>query len=158
DPALDGGTDTSLAEPGAEPRGAAATARSGRECTMSDTATKGVNLRHGLSHLWPSEIADQFYCEYKVHRKRLHPEVRVELPPLHLGEASHIALVSQAEPISPTEIAQSIREGKKLALCEWVLEGTFRNVRIRGRPDFFAFEGMKGLLLLDFKFSSGRTP
>jgi hypothetical protein len=39
-----------------------------------------------------------------------------------------------------------------------VLEGSFRDVRIRGRPDFFAFEGKKALLLLDFKFSGGKAP
>ena len=45
-------------------------------------------LRHGLNYLWPSEIAEQYYCEYKVHLKRIHPEVRVDLPPLELGEVS----------------------------------------------------------------------
>src|SRR5262249_1340753 len=115
-------------------------------------------LRLGLKYLWPSEIADQFYCEYKVHLKRLHPEVRIELPSLELGEASHTALVSQAEPVTPTEIEQSIRVGKKLAICEWVLEGHFHGVRIRGRPDLFAFEGKNALLLLDFKFSAAKEP
>jgi hypothetical protein len=115
-------------------------------------------LRHGLDCLWPSEIADQFYCEYKVHLKRLHPEVQIELPSLELGEASHAALVSQAEPVTPAEVEQAIRAGKKLAICEWVLEGHFRGVRIRGRPDFFAFEGKNALLLLDFKFSTAREP
>src|SRR5262249_13365080 len=35
---------------------------------------------------------------------------------------------------------------------------TFHGVRIRGRPDFFAFEGKKATLLLDFKFSSAKEP
>jgi hypothetical protein len=46
---------------------------------MNDIETKVETLRHGLTYLWPSEIADQWYCEYKVHLKRLHPEVRIEL-------------------------------------------------------------------------------
>jgi hypothetical protein len=102
---------------------------------MNDSDTKNRPLRHGLTCLWPSEIADQSYCEYKVHLKRLHPEVRIELSSLELGEANHTALVSQVEPITPAEIEQSIRTGKKLAICEWVLEGCFHGVRIRGRPD-----------------------
>src|SRR5205085_8665120 len=97
-------------------------------------------LLHGLHYLAPSEIADQFYCEYKVHLKRLHPEVQIELPSLELGEASHSALVSQVAPVTPAEIERSIRTGKRLAICEWVFEGHFQGVRIRGRPDFFAFE------------------
>jgi hypothetical protein len=115
-----------------------------------------TSLRHGLTYLWPSEIADQFYCEYKVHLKRLHPEVRMELPCLEMGEVSHMALVSQAEPVTPVEIVRSIRAGKKLAICEWMLEGCFHGVRIRGRPDYFAFEGKKALLLLDFKLSRAK--
>src|SRR5262249_39172687 len=127
-------------------------------CTMNDTETKVGTLRHGLSYLWPSEVADQYYCEYKVHLKRLHPEVRIDLPTLEVGEASHAALVCQVEAITPDEIHHSIATGKKLAICEWVLEGTFHGVRIRGRPDFFAFEGKKATLLLDFKFSSAKEP
>src|SRR5262249_18103250 len=84
--------------------------------------------------------------------------VGMELASLELGEASHTALVSQAEPVTPTEIEQSIRVGKKLAICEWVLEGHFHGVRIRGRPDLFAFEGKNALLLLDFKFSAAKEP
>lgn len=115
-------------------------------------------LRHGLNCLWPSEIADQFYCEYKVHLARLHPEVQIELPSLEIGEASHAALTRQAAPITRGEIERSIREGKKLAICEWMLEGHLDGVRIRGRPDFFAFEGKNALLLLDFKFSAAKKP
>lgn len=115
-------------------------------------------LRHGLNCLWPSEIADQFYCEYKVHLKRLHPEVLIKLPSLELGETSHTALVSQAKPITSSEIAQSIRMGKKVAICEWALEGSFDGVPIRGRPDFFSFEGKRALLVLDFKFSGAKEP
>jgi len=125
---------------------------------MNDISANAGILRHGLTYLWPSEIADQYYCEYKVHLKRLHPEVHIELPSLELGETSHTALVSQAEPVTSGEIEQSIRTGKKLVLCEWVLEGCFQGVRIRGRPDFFAFEGKKATLLLDFKFSGAKKP
>jgi hypothetical protein len=39
-----------------------------------------------------------------------------------------------------------------------VLEGCFDGVRIRGRPDFFVFEGKNALLLLDFKFSAAKKP
>jgi hypothetical protein len=116
------------------------------------------DLRHGLNCLWPSEIAEQFYCEYNLHLKRLHPEIRAELPPLEVGEVSHTALASQAEPVTPAEVERSIRTGKKLTVCEWVLEGRFHDVLLRGRPDFFAFEGKKALLLLDFKFSSAKAP
>lgn len=125
---------------------------------MNDTDTKDRTLRHGLTCLWPSEIAEQFYCEYKVHLKRLHPEVQFELPPLELGQVGHMVLESQAEPITPAEIARTIGAGKKLAMCEWVLVANFRDVQLRGRPDFFAFEGQKAHLLLEFKFTSARTP
>jgi hypothetical protein len=125
---------------------------------MNDTGVHPGELRHGLTYLWPSEVAQQYYCEYKVHLTRLHPEVLIDSPPLESGEASHAALASQAEPVSPAEIEQAIRTGKKLALPEWVLEGSFQGVRIRGRPDFFAFEGKKAVLLLEFKFSSAKQP
>src|SRR2546430_17554035 len=99
-----------------------------------------AGLRYELTHLWPSEIADQLYCEYKVHLRRTHPEVHIESAALDWGEANHAALAAQAAPVTPEEVERSIREGKKLALCEWTLEGTFRDVPIRGRPDFFPFE------------------
>ncbi len=130
-------------------------------CPMQVTPRSRVTtteLRHGLGYLWPSEIADQFYCEYKVHLRRLHPEVQIDLPPLELGEASHAALASQAQLITAAELDEAIQTGKKLAICEWVLEGCFQDVRIRGRPDFFGFEGKKALLLLDFKFSDAAEP
>ena len=110
---------------------------------MNDVSTNARMLRHGLTCLWPSEIANQCYCEYKVHLTLLHPEVQIDLPPLELGEESHLALTGQAEPITAAEIEQSIQTGKKLAICEWVLEGCFHGVRIRGRPDFFALKGKK---------------
>jgi len=117
-----------------------------------------AELRHGVSCLWPSEIAEQFYCEYKVHLKRVHPEVLIELAPLELGKIGHDTLATQAEPVTAAEIEESIRKGEELAICEWVLEGNFRGVWIRGRPDLFAFEGKKALLLLEFKFSSATEP
>ena len=115
-------------------------------------------VRYELAQLWPSEIADQLYCEYKVHLRRTHPEVQLESLALAWGEANHAALAAQAAPITEAEIEKSIREGKKLALCEWTLEGVFRDVPLRGRPDFFAFEGKNAQLLLDFKFSGGDRP
>jgi len=115
-------------------------------------------LRYELTQLWPSEIADQLYCEYKVHLRRTHPEVRVESAALDWGEANHAALAAQAAPVSAEEVERAIAEGKKLALCEWTLEGTFRGVALRGRPDFFAFEGRRAQLVLDFKFSGGDRP
>ena len=122
------------------------------------TAHPTRQLRHGLNYLCPSEIADQFYCEYKVHLKRLHPEVRIELPALEHGETNHAVLVRQAKPVTHAEIEQSIRAGKPLAICEWMMEGRYQDVWIRGRPDFFAFEGKTALLLLDFKFSGAQRP
>jgi hypothetical protein len=117
-----------------------------------------ATLRHGLDCLWPSEIADQWYCEEKVHLQRLHPELRYESRLLESGEARHADLAAQAEPLTPAEVEQAVREGKRLALCEWVLEGRYRGVPIRGRPDFLALEGREVTLLLDFKFSAVYRP
>jgi hypothetical protein len=125
---------------------------------MNDIGEKGGILRHGLKCLWPSEIAQQYYCEFYVHLKRLHPEIGIELAPLEVGEASHMALASQAETITLAEVEQRIRAGKTFTICEWVLEGIFQGVRIRGRPDYFAFEGKKATLVLDFKFSGAKEP
>jgi hypothetical protein len=47
---------------------------------MHDTSAKAATLRHGLTCLWPSEIAEQFYCEYKAHLKRIHPEHALQQP------------------------------------------------------------------------------
>jgi hypothetical protein len=125
---------------------------------MNDISVQPSQLRHGLTCLHPSEVAEQYYCEYKVHLNRLHPEVRIESRPLELGEAQHAVLASQAELVTAAEVERAIRTGKKLALSEWVLEGTFQGVRVLGRTDFFTFEGKKALLLLDFKFSRAKTP
>ena len=54
---------------------------------MSAAEAKPRTFRHGLSCLWRSEIGDQFYCEYKFHPKRIHPEIQVESPAVELGEA-----------------------------------------------------------------------
>ena len=122
--------------------------------------TQGMSrtLRYDLTQLWPSEVGDQLYCEYKVHLRHTHPEVRLELLSLEQGEESHAALASQAVPVTREEVERSIKEGKKLALCEWTLEGVFREVLIRGRPDFFAFEGDRARSTLDFKFSAADRP
>jgi hypothetical protein len=115
-------------------------------------------IRHGLTVLWPSEIAQQDYCEYKVHLARLHPEVEIHLGALEAGTASHTDLVSDAQPVTDAEIAEAIKGGKQLAICEWMLEGVFHGVTVRGRPDFLALKGKKAHLVLDFKFSRARDP
>jgi hypothetical protein len=103
-------------------------------------------------------MANQLYCEYKVHLQHTHPEVVIELPSLEWGEAGHAGLASVAEPITAEEIDEALATGKELALCEWTLEGVFREARLRGRPDFFAFAGKDARLLLDFKFSGTGQP
>jgi hypothetical protein len=45
---------------------------------MIDNGVKPRTLRHGLTCLGPSKIAEQSYCEYQVHLKHTHPEVRIE--------------------------------------------------------------------------------
>jgi hypothetical protein len=125
---------------------------------MSQSRAEPSTLRHGLTFLRPSEIAEQFYCEYKVHLKRIHPEVRIELPVLEAGEANHGVLASQAKPVTQAELEEAIRTGKKSAICEWALEGAFQGVTIRGRPDFLALEGKSARLVLEFKFTRGRRP
>ncbi len=110
-------------------------------------------LRFELNCLWPSEIADQLYCEYKVHLKRTHPEVLLDLPALDAGEAGHTALTAELPAISPEAIDRAIEEGKRLAVCEWTMEGLCLGVKLRGRPDLFSFEGKEARLMLDFKFS-----
>jgi len=125
---------------------------------MNNISVQPVKLRHGLNYLKVSEVAEQSFCEYKVHLNRLHPEVRIESPPLEFGEANHAVLASQAEPVTAAEIDRAIRTGKKLVLSERELEGSFQGVRILGRTDFFTLEGKKALLLLDFKFSRAKEP
>src|SRR5438477_13159911 len=93
-----------------------------------DLPSEMHRLRHGLTCLWPSQIADQFYCEYKVHLKHLHPDVRFDLPALEVGELGHAALVDQVPAITGEEVDRFIRSGKKLAICEWILEGAFQGV------------------------------
>jgi hypothetical protein len=110
-------------------------------------------LRYELESVSPSEIADQLYCEYKVHLSHLHPEVEVGLAAQELGEAGHSGLMSVAKPISRPEIDKAVEEGRHLAVCEWTLEGVYQGVKLRGEPDYFEFEGKQGLLLLDFKFT-----
>jgi len=115
-------------------------------------------LRHGLNYLCVSDIAEQFYCEQKVHLKRLHPEVQIELPALSQGEANHTALAGQSLPITAAQIEQSVKAGKRLAICEWPMNGCLHDVEIHGRPDVFVFEGNNAHLLLDFKFSGAKEP
>ncbi len=117
-----------------------------------------TTIRYNLPCLWPSEIASQLYCEYKVHLHHAHPEVEIELPALEQGEEGHALLASLAQPITAEEIENSILEGKRLAVCEWTLEGEFRGVPVRGRPDFLDFEGKNAHLVLDFKFSGVSRP
>lgn len=109
-------------------------------------------LRYGLPCVWPSAIADQFYCEYKVHLANEHPEVRPWLPALVLGDEGHAALEAEAVPISEAEVQQAVRDGKTLAVCEWALEASLDGVPVRGRPDLIHFQGHDAQLLLDFKF------
>jgi hypothetical protein len=117
-----------------------------------------VSLRYNLGYLWPSMIADQFYCEYKVHLTKTHTEIDLELPALELGEAGHAALVQDVPLISKQQIAQAITEGRRLSISEWTLEGSYKDVSIVGRPDLVAFEGQKARLILEFKFSTAKRP
>jgi len=116
-----------------------------------------VKLRHGLVYLVASDIADQFYCEYKVHLKLLHPEVREQQVALELGDAAHAALAARGEPVSLSQIQEAIRTGKKLDILEQTLVAQFRGVEIRGRPDRYRLKGQEALLLLDFKLKRRKS-
>src|SRR5262249_46461388 len=117
-----------------------------------------VKLRHGLEVLWPSKLADQFYCEYKVHLKQTHPEVEVQFAALEVGAAGHEGLARVARPGTAVQVEEAIQQGKRLALCEWTLEAEFQGVRLRGRPDYLAFQGKNALLVLEFKFGRFSRP
>jgi hypothetical protein len=81
-------------------------------------APRPGTLRHGLTCLWPSEIANQAYCEYQVHLKRLHPEAHDLSPERVNGELSHTALISDARPTTLAAINQAVESGKKLIVRE----------------------------------------
>lgn len=115
-------------------------------------------LRYGLNCLWPSAIGEQQYCEYKIHLGHTHPAVEIEIPSLTQGELGHAEISKDAKPITTTDLERAIQEGQKVAICEWMLEGSHRDVPIRGRPDLFAFQGKQANLLLELKFTSAKTP
>ena len=117
-----------------------------------------TRLRYGLNYVTASEVADQFYCEYKVHLRRTHPEIEIRSAALDSGEESHTELTSVAQPATEAEIRQAISAGREVAVCEWTLRGQLRDVPIHGRPDFISVHGLQACLVLDFKFTGADRP
>ncbi len=117
-----------------------------------------TKLRHGVSYLTPSEMASQFYCEYKVHLNRLHPQVVNEIPQLQIGTMGHAELTSEAVPVTKAEIDKRINQGQNLVICEKDLQAEFEGVQVTGRSDFFVVHRNRSLLIMDFKFTKSLRP
>ena len=106
---------------------------------MTSTTERTIApLRYELPYVSPSAVADQMYCEYKVHLAHTHPEVIVAVEAIEAGEQGHASLVADAEPITPEEIEKAVAAGRQLVVCEWTLEGIVHDVTLRGRPDLLS--------------------
>lgn len=108
--------------------------------------------------MWPSDIGNQYYCEFKVHLECSHPEVETHFGAMEIGEAGHEGLEAIATPITQQQIEEAIHDGQSLAVAEWTLGAIINGVPIRGRPDLVSMAGKDVESILEFKFSSAATP
>jgi len=112
-----------------------------------------AKIRFNLDFVPVSAIAEQWYCEKAVDLRYRHPNIEFKSPELDFGTAGHELLGSEAEIITQQELKEYIESKKAIRLLEKVFEGAYRNVLIRGMPDYVEIKGRKAIFLLDFKFS-----
>lgn len=118
-----------------------------------DRSVWSVPLRHGLETLWPSVIADQWYCELKTHLKYEHPELEFKFAALDDGGDGHAAIASIGVPTPADVIEADLAAGKPVEVFEWILEGEVDGVKIRGKPDLIDVAKREARLVYEFKFS-----
>lgn len=117
-----------------------------------------LRKRYGLEAVWASDIADQLYCEKRVELRLLHPEVQKETAEQRAGSEAHEQLTARAVPVSEKQLREQLASGKRILLREFPFRGRIRGIPIIGKPDLVAFDGLKALLLADYKFSRRREP
>ncbi|MBX3278197.1 MAG: PD-(D/E)XK nuclease family protein [Acidobacteria bacterium] len=110
-------------------------------------------LRHDLSALWVSLLAEMNYCEQKAALSVMHPEAEPESEEMKAGAAAHSVLEAEAEKLEREELRRRIAAGAELRLREFPLKAYIDGVPLYGKIDHVEFEGRRALWLYDFKFS-----
>lgn len=125
--------------------------------------------------LWVSRIAEQFYCEYKVHLRRCHPEVQILHDRLMQGEKAHDALLWQGQAHAGDAFNESTGLGKEASddsnsdRISWSVSGAqvrpeqtlvanLEGFRIVGRLDLLYLYDEKAILILDLKHTDSKEP
>ena len=111
-----------------------------------------VELRFGKTALYVSDIAEQYYCEAKVHNQYLYGDI--ETPGKREGERLHESIRMVA-----TKIDRIIKDIKErgytiVRIPLWTWRG---DVVICGKPDFIIFQRGKPSYLVELKTTTGKV-
>jgi hypothetical protein len=113
---------------------------------------KKTNLRHNLTHLNPTDLANQYYCEMGVELKHLHGEIQKEEE--RIGSFLHQEL-SQLQRAGMEAVINDIKD-TTTSIVTLPLLGHFNGVVIMGIPDAVAFRESRPLYVMELKTTTGR--
>lgn len=119
-----------------------------REKEFHQTGKK--DLRHGISSVGVSSLAQQFYCEHKVENEFLFGEVPTEAK--EQGTALHDELLPQ-KPISDEDFVKLVSQ-KKATYAVLPLWGKLGDIRVIGMPDHIIWTEGKPRWLVELKTTS----
>ena len=111
------------------------------------------DFRHGTSFIAVSDIAGQFYCEYKVENEVAFGEVPTDAK--DIGTDLHDELIPQ-EPITEKQFAELVsrKQPSYAVLNVW---GTVCGLRLVGTPDHIVWSEGRPLWLVELKTTKGDT-
>lgn len=106
--------------------------------------------RLGRGYVAVSEIAEQFYCEYKLQLSIT--EGKLVTPQMELGALIHDS-VFKGRPVDPGELLRRIRAGERL-VATLPLVHRVNGLVIVGIPDAVLFGGGRALAVIELKTSN----
>ena len=114
-------------------------------------ASGAGEYRHGASFVAVSDIASQYYCEYKAENEHTLGEIPTELK--EMGTALHEELVPQ-ERVSAKEFVRLV-SGREPSLAVLKVWGTVAGLRVVGIPDHIIWSRGRPLWLVELKTTMG---
>ena len=100
-----------------------------------------------------SQIASQFYCEYKVHLEWVRPEQKIVTQAMKQGSAVHQHFEDQAVRLSAVDIEKRLEKGDLLTQAELAMEGEIEGVRLVGKADAVVYDQNRAFLIVEYKTS-----
>jgi len=122
-----------------------------RNLTKFIEECKNNKYRFNLPYVRISSIAEQYYCEAKVHNEYEFGEIATEVK--EEGRKIHEELIKM-KPIYVENLISSI-ESKPLCICTFPVYTRVDELVVVGVPDLIVFKDSKPFLLIELKTTSG---